>query len=262
MSWRQCVLGCFSFPVWALHDGKYSVLGICILPVFALTASRKIPFHPSACHIRFSMFRVFDWSSLSCFWFLEGLTPIIGQKSTVSFPWVLDHPLVSNLLTWTFDYFCFFSFYWLSLSAAHRHGVTATPIASVVQKSDRSEGIAYVTRSSWLASLNPPGDVPKTTHLRGEFLATRFPACLFSPVCMWAGSIPIKRSTGPLPRWMFSFLRSRTPVISLVFMSTTLSLMRGIAFTENVFLLSNEVTWNLNTFVFSFSSSPPIFVIS
>lgn len=163
-----------------------------------------------------------------------------------------------------FRLFFFFSFYWLSLSAAHRHGVTATPIASVVQKSDRSEGIAYVTWSSWLVSLNPPGDVPKTTHPRGEFVATRCPACLFSPVFMWAWSIPIKRSTGPLLRWMFSFLRSRTPVISLVFMSTTLSLMRRIpiAFTENVLLLSNAVTWNLNTFLLSFSSSPPMFVVS
>lgn len=87
-----------------------------------------------------------------------------------------------TFLTWTFDYFCFSSLIstdWLRLSAAHRHGVTATPIASVVQKSDRSEGIAYVTWSIWLASLNPPVDVPKTTHPRGEFLDTRCPACLF-----------------------------------------------------------------------------------
>ena len=61
----------------------------------------------------------------------------------------------------------------------------ATPIASVVQNSDRSTGVenfTYKIRLVLCASCDVP---PKTTNPRGDFHATRFPACLVSPVCMW-----------------------------------------------------------------------------
>ena len=61
------------------------------------------------------------------------------------------------------------------------------------QKSARSTGISNLTWSIRLVSGTSPYKPPKTTHPSGVRLATRCPACLLSPVCMWAWSIPINR---------------------------------------------------------------------
>ena len=151
----------------------------------------------------------------------------------------------------------------VSLSASQIHGLTSTPIASVFQNSDTSTGVASLTwQTRPLTSVSPDGP-PKTTHPRGVFLATNCPACLVCPVCIWAWSIPISKSTGPLPLRILSFSSPRSLAIGLSWTSDTSSLMDGIpiALIENISLSFSEDIGTLYTLVLIVSSSPPTFVI-
>ena len=144
---------------------------------------------------------------------------------------------------------------WVSLSASHTQGFTATPIVSVVQKSVKSIGEAYLTCNMLVTSLISSGFPPKTTHPSGDLRASRWSTCLVSSACICAWSMPISRSTCPFPRRNLVFGTPRTSGKCDVFTAGILSLMlwMPIALIVKRLLLSIQVSWTLYSFVFIFS---------
>ena len=76
---------------------------------------------------------------------------------------------------------------WLSLSASQVHGLTVTPMDSVVQKSDRSTvSLNLRCKTVVVALFSRSVDEPNMTHPSGDFLATTYSTCFVWPTCMYA----------------------------------------------------------------------------
>ena len=136
-------------------------------------------------------------------------------------------------------------------------------MASVFQNSVKSNGFAYATWYTWLADSVSPVFPPNSTHPSGDLRAKRLSTCFVSPACMWAWSIPIKRSTCPLPRRNFVFGKRKSSGMCEVLTVAISSLILGmpIALTVNLLELSSmEDNWTLYSFVFIVFSSPSTLV--
>ena len=70
---------------------------------------------------------------------------------------------------------------------------------SVDQKSVKCIGEAYLMCNTLVMSLICSDFSPKISHPSGDLRASRWSTCLVSPACICALSMPISRSTCPLP---------------------------------------------------------------
>ena len=124
------------------------------------------------------------------------------------------------------------------------HGLTSTPITSVLQKSDISTGVANLTWQIKPLTGTSSVELPNITHPSGVFLATKWPHCFVWPVCICAWSIPIRRLMAPWPLQIFSLSSPRSLVTGLTWTADTSSLMEGILITlmENICALSGYDT--------------------